>query len=30
MECDELDHIFQEFPDKGTADAWNILGKQVP
>ena len=23
MECDELEHIFQEFPDKETADAWN-------
>lgn len=23
MNCDELEHIFQEFPDKETADAWN-------
>ena len=23
MDCDELEHIFQEFPDKETADAWN-------
>ncbi len=23
MDCSELEHIFQEFPDKETADAWN-------
>ena len=23
MDCDELEYIFQEFPDKDTADAWN-------
>lgn len=23
MDCDELENLFQEFPDKETADAWN-------